>query len=140
MSSLFPAMKKISEQAAAGGGAKEINWHAFEEEFTQNVKKAKENCELCKDIDWQDQDELNICKACGAVTERPLDMGAEYRFFSADDRMGGDPCRVGPPIDPLEVVDTQQQEVKCSVFVGFTLGLCFLIRSVLCLWCSNKCL
>lgn len=110
MSSLFPAMNKQHHTAAAaassgGGGSgasrgKEIDWNAFEQEFSGSLKKAKDNCNLCKDIDWQDHDELNVCKACGAVTERPLDMGAEYRFFSADDRMGGDPCRVGPPIDP----------------------------------------
>jgi transcription initiation factor TFIIIB Brf1 subunit/transcription initiation factor TFIIB len=102
MSSLFPAMKKTQQKvaSAAAGGGKEINWDAFEEELKDKVIKAKDNCSLCKDIDWQDHDELNVCKACGAVTERPLDMGAEYRFFSADDRGGGDPCRVGPPIDP----------------------------------------
>ena len=54
----------------------------------------------CKDIDWQDHDEMIGCKACGTIVERPLDMGAEYRFFSSDDKGGGDPCRVGAPIDP----------------------------------------
>jgi transcription initiation factor TFIIIB Brf1 subunit/transcription initiation factor TFIIB len=99
MASLFSALKKSSDSSIGSTGGKEINWDAFEKELTDKVK-AKEYCELCKDIDWQDQDELNVCKACGTVIERPLDMGAEYRFFSADDRGGGDPCRVGPPIDP----------------------------------------
>ena len=100
MASLFSALKK-QDSAAKGGGSDSINWDAFEKELTDKViTSAKEPCEFCKDIDWQDQDELNVCKACGIVIERPLDMGAEYRFFSADDRGGGDPCRVGPPIDP----------------------------------------
>lgn len=81
-----------------------INWNMFGEESPlkqgQGAKKTKGNCKFCKDIDWQDQDELNVCKACGTVVERPIDMGAEYRFFSNDDRGGGDPCRVGAPIDP----------------------------------------
>jgi transcription initiation factor TFIIIB Brf1 subunit/transcription initiation factor TFIIB len=74
----------------------EFNW----DEDEIKIKKKNQFCEFCNDIDWQDQDELNVCKACGGVLERPLDMGAEYRFFSNDDRGGGDPCRVGAPIDP----------------------------------------
>ncbi len=90
MATLFPALK------SKNNGSDEFNWDDFEEK----TAKSKQSCEKCSDIDWQDQDELNICKACGAILERPLDMGAEYRFFSNDDRGGGDPCRVGAPIDP----------------------------------------
>lgn len=86
MTTIFPSLKRKQE---------DFDWSAFSED-----KKATVDCLLCTDIDWQDQDELNICKACGCVTERPLDMGAEYRFFSSDDRGGGDPCRVGAPTDP----------------------------------------
>lgn len=90
MSTLFPALGKKPTQAS------QLNWDAWEEK----TKESLDNCKFCSDIDWQDQDELNVCKACGAVVERPLDSGAEYRFFSNDDRGGGDPCRVGAPIDP----------------------------------------
>jgi transcription initiation factor TFIIIB Brf1 subunit/transcription initiation factor TFIIB len=90
MATLFPALKKQQVKTD------DFNWNDFEEKTNQQ----KQSCEFCNDIDWQDQDELNVCKACGAVVERPLDMGAEYRFFSNDDRGGGDPCRVGAPIDP----------------------------------------
>jgi transcription initiation factor TFIIIB Brf1 subunit/transcription initiation factor TFIIB len=31
--------------------------------------------------------------------ERPIDSGAEYRFFGLEERGGGDPCRVGAPMD-----------------------------------------
>jgi transcription initiation factor TFIIIB Brf1 subunit/transcription initiation factor TFIIB len=92
MTSIFSGLDKKSSNNTST-----FDWEKFEEAFECDKK---ENCEFCKDIDWQDQDELNICKACGAVLERPLDMGAEYRFFSNDDRGGGDPCRVGAPIDP----------------------------------------
>ena len=91
MASFFPAMSKnVSTKN------EEFNWDVFEE----NVKEKIENCVLCKDIDWQDNEDLVICKGCGSVIERPLDMGAEYRFFNGDDRGGGDPCRVGAPTDP----------------------------------------
>lgn len=69
-------------------------------DFGEEANKRSSSCEKCKNIDYQDQDELTVCTGCGAVVERPLDMGAEYRFFSSDDRGGGDPCRVGAPTDP----------------------------------------
>lgn len=99
MNQLFPGLKPhrtnettVSEQK----NIDEFNWDCFED----TVKKGTTNCDQCKDIDFQDHDEMIICKSCGAVLERPLDMGAEYRFFNGDDRGGGDPCRVGAPTDP----------------------------------------
>jgi len=89
MATLFSGLEKSKH-------TEDFNWDDFEEKTT----KQTQSCDKCADIDWQDHDELNVCKACGAVLERPLDMGAEYRFFSNDDRGGGDPCRVGAPIDP----------------------------------------
>lgn len=91
MTSIFPSLKNSSREAPA-----QFNWDAWEKE----TKEAVEKCQKCQDIDWQDQEELVVCKGCGAVVERPLDMGAEYRFFSSDDKGGGDPCRVGAPSDP----------------------------------------
>ena len=93
MSTLFSALNKKTGESPQQA----FNWDAWQEE---TEAAASAICEKCKDIDWQDQDELVTCKGCGAVLERPLDMGAEYRFFSSDDRGGGDPCRVGAPTDP----------------------------------------
>ena len=90
MSELFPSLKKKTVTADS------FDWSVFE----TTVEEAANHCNLCKDIDWQDQDELNVCKACGTVTERPLDMGAEYRNFADNDHGTNDRCRVGPPIDP----------------------------------------
>jgi transcription initiation factor TFIIIB Brf1 subunit/transcription initiation factor TFIIB len=90
MTSLFPALrnpKKIESELS----------YKWEEEPTLPLT---ETCIDCKDLDWQEHEELIICKQCGTILERPLDMGAEYRFFSSDDRGGGDPCRVGAPSDP----------------------------------------
>lgn len=72
-----------------------FDWPTWEAE----TEEALTNCKFCADIEFQDQEELTVCKECGSVYERPLDNGAEYRFFSSDDR-GGDPCRVGAPADP----------------------------------------
>jgi len=91
MSSLFPAVAKQTNTSSTP-----FNWDAWEHETTTKIQ----GCDKCNDIDWQDHDDMITCKACGAIVERPLDMGAEYRFFSADDKGGGDPCRVGAPMDP----------------------------------------
>jgi transcription initiation factor TFIIIB Brf1 subunit/transcription initiation factor TFIIB len=48
--------------------------------------------------DWT-FDNVSICGKCGIVMERPIDTGAEYRFFGLEERGGGDPCRVGAPMD-----------------------------------------
>ena len=92
MTSLFPAIANKDKKPDTDS----FSWDLWEE----TVKEQLDSCNQCKDIDWQEQEELVICKKCGVVLERPLDMGAEYRFFSSDDRGGGDPCRVGAPSDP----------------------------------------
>lgn len=89
MNRLFPGLKTQKAEDS-------FQWDAFEEK----VKDSSSNCEHCRDIDFQDQEDIVVCKSCGNVLERQLDMGAEYRFFNGDDRGGGDPCRVGAPTDP----------------------------------------
>lgn len=45
------------------------------------------------------QDEMLTCLKCGLVLARPIDSSAEYRYFGAEDRSGGDPSRIGAPIN-----------------------------------------
>ena len=89
MASLFPAIHSPKTKEP-------FQWSTWEE----TVIKEQKSCKRCVDIDWQDEDGLVVCTECGTIVERPLDMGAEYRFFSSDDKGGGDPCRVGAPSDP----------------------------------------
>jgi transcription initiation factor TFIIIB Brf1 subunit/transcription initiation factor TFIIB len=42
-----------------------------------------------------------VCTGCGSLIDIPLDMGAEYRFFSSDSAISGDPSRCSFPVDPL---------------------------------------
>jgi transcription initiation factor TFIIIB Brf1 subunit/transcription initiation factor TFIIB len=42
-----------------------------------------------------------ICTRCGTVVDIPLELGAEYRWFSADSGNGQDPSRCGFPINHL---------------------------------------
>uniref|UniRef100_A0A6C0K7H8 Transcription factor TFIIB cyclin-like domain-containing protein n=1 Tax=viral metagenome TaxID=1070528 RepID=A0A6C0K7H8_9ZZZZ len=57
-------------------------------------------CPTCssKFEEWEHLD-VSTCRGCGTVISRCLDLTAEYRYFSQDDRGGGDPCRVGAPQD-----------------------------------------
>lgn len=55
------------------------------------------NCSESRE-DWL-FDEHSVCTKCGEIMERPIDTGAEYRFFGLEERGGGDPCRVGAPMD-----------------------------------------
>ena len=45
------------------------------------------------------QDDVLTCTKCGLILARPIDSSAEYRYFGAEDRSGGDPSRIGAPID-----------------------------------------
>ena len=42
-----------------------------------------------------------ICTRCGTVVDIPLEMGAEYRWFSSESGQGPDPSRCGFPINDL---------------------------------------
>ena len=64
------------------------------------LEKGVTLCPTCesKFDDWEHMD-VSTCLKCGTVISRCLDLTAEYRYFSQDDRGGGDPCRVGAPQD-----------------------------------------
>jgi len=82
---MFPALlKRITPSC-------EQSVESVAKEFDLTPKVRVEGCTKCKDLDFQDSDEIITCMACGCVIERRLDMGAEYRFFHSDDRGGGDP-------------------------------------------------
>jgi transcription initiation factor TFIIIB Brf1 subunit/transcription initiation factor TFIIB len=86
---MFPGLTKRKEEV-------DSVWSLWEK---SEVTK-KPTCSKCADMDFRDSDDIITCIACGSVIERTLDMGAEYRFFTADDKGGSDPCRVGAPTDP----------------------------------------
>jgi transcription initiation factor TFIIIB Brf1 subunit/transcription initiation factor TFIIB len=74
-------------------------FQALDEEAKQ-PRKEFGACHTCNKPreDWL-FDQHSVCTSCGEVMERPIDSGAEYRFFGLEDRGGGDPCRVGAPMD-----------------------------------------
>ena len=64
------------------------------------VQKDFVECAKCFEPreDWLFENH-SVCTKCGEIMERPIDCGAEYRFFGLEERGGGDPCRVGAPMD-----------------------------------------
>lgn len=97
MSRLLPAVLHPRKQSFT---VKEEEW--FSSAFPQSPKKSQDilQCSSCGSTrdDW-DMNEHTICVKCGEVLETYLDTGAEYRFFSSEDRSGNDPSRVGAPTD-----------------------------------------
>ena len=104
MESIFPAISKWKkEEAVASASAS-----AFESFFPPPALSQKEEtdatdaleCRACKNtLKNLIMDDMNICGSCGEIIDRPIDSGAEYRYFGAEERNGGDPCRVGAPMD-----------------------------------------
>lgn len=91
---------------------------AFEEAWFQEDSFAPVKQDLCCpscQSENLESEELLICKNCGVIVEQPLDTGAEFRFFGADDRSSTDPCRIGAPTD--------------SRFPSSTLGTMILARA-----------
>lgn len=93
MNSLFPGMAKASTNTSDPDFDK---W--FSSKGEEKLPAEEEKCPRCKSTEIE-HDEISVCKDCGEVLEAPLDMGAEFRFFGAEDRSSNDPCRVGAPTD-----------------------------------------
>lgn len=93
MNTLFPGMGR------ANLDDKNFDkWFEKEEEKAAPKTIKEERCPACKSEELEFED-LCVCKSCGEVIDTPLDMGAEFRFFGAEDRSSNDPCRVGAPTD-----------------------------------------
>ncbi len=59
-------------------------------------------CRTCEDADAIEAVGTEVvCRRCGTLIDIPLELGAEYRFFSADAVTSGDPSRCSFPVDPL---------------------------------------
>lgn len=60
------------------------------------------NCPTCHDREAIEPIGSEVvCIRCGTLIDIPLEMTAEYRFFSADAATTADPSRCSFPIDPL---------------------------------------
>ena len=97
MTSLFPGLQRV--KPVTNEYFKDISL-AEEDTVVKVPSIAPTQCATCgiQREDWTFEN-LSVCNVCGDIMERPIDSGAEYRFFGIEDRGGGDPCRVGAPMD-----------------------------------------
>tara|TARA_B110000444_G_scaffold31939_1_gene27087 strand:+ start:1746 stop:2906 length:1161 start_codon:yes stop_codon:yes gene_type:complete len=110
-------------------------WNLFEQEIggdtSSNSKKTQLECiyrtDAVSDENNEDNDICSACKTtlfigdegflscpnpkCGIIYKDNLDLGAEWRFYGADDNQSCDPTRCGMPINPL----LKESSYSCKV-------------------------
>lgn len=86
--SLLGELKKECEDASS------------EEETAYSVVSSGK-CESCMGTDFVLEDGNYICKGCGAISDRFIDMTAEWRYYGAEDSKSSDPTRCGMPVNEL---------------------------------------
>lgn len=133
---LFPGLHRLAAEQSKYDG------------FQDEVRPTKDFVECVNCLqpreDWLFEDH-SVCTGCGEIMERPIDCGAEYRFFGLEERGGGDPCRVGAPMDtrfPTSGLGTmilshahggtRRPGLRWHVCGGITPGICCPTRSGLC--------
>lgn len=80
------------------------NLNCDEKEGTnsENIYEDKcDKCDFCDGIDFILEDGNYICKGCCTISDRFIDMTAEWRFYGADDNKSSDPTRCGMPVNEL---------------------------------------
>jgi len=100
-STFFPALGNVFKKTEIEEFNRLKNdWSATAATATTTVSAPclEVQCPQCKSEEIE-QEDFCICKNCGEVLDRPLDAGAEFRFFGAEDRSNTDPCRIGAPTD-----------------------------------------
>lgn len=90
MQSIFPGIQRTTQKDTH-------DWTPFQDEAAHPDLLTCKSCKIPRE-DWL-FDDHSVCTGCGEIMERPIDSGAEYRFFGLEERGGGDPCRVGAPMD-----------------------------------------
>lgn len=93
---LFPGLKRKHNEK----NLTDVEFSWFRPDDGYEKKNNQDNTEYCNcKISEVQTGDLNVCKLCGDIVERSLDLGAEFRFYGAEDRSSVDPCRVGAPVD-----------------------------------------
>ena len=94
----------------------EINNKKSDISCVYRAEGERENCDYCKEKLIITEQHFLACTniKCGIIYTDTLDQGAEWRYYGADDNMGGDPTRVGMPINPL----LKESSFGCKVLCG----------------------
>lgn len=73
----------------------------LEDKKSKSDEECKQTCEFCNGTEFILEDGNYICKTCGTISDRYIDMSAEWRFYGADDNKSSDPTRCGMPVNDL---------------------------------------
>ncbi len=68
---------------------------------TNPVYTEEAQCHLCGSSNIISDDGEHLCNDCNAVIGRVIEIGAEWRFYGADDNRSDDPTRCGMPTNNL---------------------------------------
>ena len=76
----------------------------------------REVCDICNEAVYIGENGFLTCsnKSCGIIYSDSLDLGAEWRFYGAEDSQNSDPTRCGMPINPL----LKESSYGCKVICG----------------------
>ena len=58
-------------------------------------------CNICASTDLRVEEGQHVCGSCSSILGRVIDMGAEWRFYGAEDSRDSDPTRCGMPTNNL---------------------------------------
>lgn len=84
---------KIDKDTHKKGGAHPVHGSSDDEEA--------EECTYCGGTNIISDDGEHVCGSCHSVVGRVIEIGAEWRFYGADDNRGDDPTRCGMPTNDL---------------------------------------
>ena len=102
---------------------KKMLWEQFDKEINKDDSKKMEcvynnlgnrdKCDLCGEKIYLGEEGFSLCAnpKCGIIYTDSLDMGAEWRYYGAEDNNSRDPTRCGMPINPL----LEQSSYGCKV-------------------------
>ena len=73
-------------------------------------------CISCNGVYYINEQGFYECinKKCGIIYKDVLDLGAEWRYYGADDTQSSDPTRCGMPINPLLKESSHGCKIMCS--------------------------
>jgi transcription initiation factor TFIIB len=74
----------------------------IDEESTKDLSgRDGRKCRHCKSIEIILDESIYICRQCGSITDRFIDMTAEWRYYGSEDSKATDPTRCGMPANAL---------------------------------------
>ena len=92
----------------------------YDSDVSKTDKTCKNNLELCNECNsalFIGDDGYYCCSnvKCGIIYKNRLDLGAEWRYYGAEDSHSNDPTRCGMPINPLLVESSYGCKIMCNM-------------------------